>query len=205
MENWSEIRRRVLVEGVSRRQILRETGMHWRTLRKMLKHSEPPGYQQSKPRTKTKLEAYVGRIEQILKEDQAMPRKQRHTAKRISARLKEEHVFTGGYTILKDYVRDARLRHKEVFVPLAHPPGDAQADFGEALVVIGGWSRRGTFCAWTCRIPTTVSWRLFRRRRRKPFWRGMQGPSPISAAGRARSSTTTPRSPLGGSWAMGHG
>ncbi len=50
MENWSEIRRRVLVEGVSRRQILRETGMHWRTLRKMLKHSEPPGYQQSKPR-----------------------------------------------------------------------------------------------------------------------------------------------------------
>jgi hypothetical protein len=36
MENWSEIRRRVLVEGVSRRQILRETGMHWRTLRKML-------------------------------------------------------------------------------------------------------------------------------------------------------------------------
>src|ERR1035438_4054973 len=78
MENWSEIRRGVLVEGVSRRQILRETGMHWRTLRKMLKHSEPPGYQQSKPRTKKKLEAYVRRIEQILKEDQAMPRKQRH-------------------------------------------------------------------------------------------------------------------------------
>ena len=51
MENWSEIRRRVLVEGVSRRQILRETGMHWRTLRKMLKHSEPQGYQQNKPLT----------------------------------------------------------------------------------------------------------------------------------------------------------
>jgi hypothetical protein len=33
MENWSEIRSRVLVERVSRRQILRETGMHWRTLR----------------------------------------------------------------------------------------------------------------------------------------------------------------------------
>ena len=90
MENWSEIRRRVLVEGVSRRQILRETGMHWRTLRKMLKHSEPPGYRQSKPRSKTKLEAYVGRVEQILKEDQAMPGKQRHTAKRIWERLKGE-------------------------------------------------------------------------------------------------------------------
>jgi transposase len=31
-----------------------------------------------------------------------------------------------------------KQRHKEVFVPLAQPPGDAQADFGEALVVIGG-------------------------------------------------------------------
>ena len=60
MEDWTEIRRRVLVEGVSRRQILRETGMHWQTLRKMLKHSEPPGYRQSKPRTKKKLEAYWG-------------------------------------------------------------------------------------------------------------------------------------------------
>ena len=30
-------------------------------------------------------------------------------------------------------MRQAHLRHKEVFVPLAHLPGDAQADFGEAL------------------------------------------------------------------------
>src|SRR5271168_302580 len=101
MENWSEIRRRVLADGVSRRDILRETGMHWRTLQKLLKHSEPPGYQQSKPRTKKKLAACVGRIEQILKEDQAMARKQRHTAKRIWERLREEG-FTGGYTIIKD-------------------------------------------------------------------------------------------------------
>jgi hypothetical protein len=40
MEDWTEIRRRVLVEGVSRRQILRETGMHWLTLKKILEHSE---------------------------------------------------------------------------------------------------------------------------------------------------------------------
>ena len=30
MEQWSEIRRRVLVDGVSRRQILRETGSFYR-------------------------------------------------------------------------------------------------------------------------------------------------------------------------------
>jgi transposase len=137
MENWSEIRRRVLVEGVSRRQILRETGMHWRTLRKMLKHSESPGYQQSKPRTKKKLEAYVRRIEQILKEDQALPRKQRHTAKRIWERLRAEG-FTGGYTVVKDSVREMTSHRQEGFVPLIHRPGEAQVDFGQALVKMNG-------------------------------------------------------------------
>ncbi len=89
MDEWTEIRRRVLMEGVSRRQILQETGLHWLTLKKILAHSEPPGYRQLKPRRKHKLGKYLGRIEQIPKEDQAMPRKQRHTAKRIWERLRE--------------------------------------------------------------------------------------------------------------------
>jgi transposase len=84
-------------------------------------------------------------IDQILEDDQSQPKKQRHTARRIWERLKAEHGFCGGYTVVKDYVRQARLRHKEVFVPLAHPPGDAQADFGEALVVIGGVEQKGHF------------------------------------------------------------
>ena len=45
MQQWTDIRRRVLIEGVSKRQILRETGMHWTTLEKILSHSSPPGYQ----------------------------------------------------------------------------------------------------------------------------------------------------------------
>ena len=92
MEDWTEIRRRVLVEGVSRRQILRETGMHWKTLQKMLAHSEPPGYRRRKPRPAHKLGPYRERIEQILKDDQAMPRKQRHTADRKSTRLNSSHL-----------------------------------------------------------------------------------------------------------------
>src|SRR5215212_10584790 len=44
----------------------------------------------------------------------------------------------GGYTTVRDYVREARTRQKETFVPLSHPPGHAQVDFGEALGVIGG-------------------------------------------------------------------
>ena len=44
MQQWTDIRRRVLAEGVSKRQILRETGMHWTTLEKILSYSSPPGY-----------------------------------------------------------------------------------------------------------------------------------------------------------------
>ena len=53
-------------------------------------------------------------------------------------RLRTEHGFLGGYTIIKDYVREYHQHNKEVFVPLAHPPGHAQADFGEAEVILGG-------------------------------------------------------------------
>ena len=65
--------------------------------------------------------------------------KQRHTAKRIYDRLREEYGFRGGYTIVKDYVRERRRRMREMYVPLVHPPGHAQCDFGQALAVI----RRG--------------------------------------------------------------
>ena len=99
MNDWTEIRRRVLVEGVSRRQILRVTGMHRKTLQKILEHSEPPGYRLQQPRPRKKLGAFLERIKQILKEDQAMPRKQRHTAKRIWKRLREDG-FTVNYTTL---------------------------------------------------------------------------------------------------------
>jgi transposase len=80
----------------------------------------------------------LGVIDAILNDDRQRPVKQRHTSKRIFERLKEEHGFTGGYTIVKDYVRTATLRGQEVFVPLMHPAGEAQVDFGEALVVIAG-------------------------------------------------------------------
>src|SRR5205823_8593028 len=64
--------------------------------------------------------------------------KQRHTAKRIVKRLNAEHGYGGGYTIVKNYVYERKLAARETFVPLVHPPGHAQVDFGEAIGVIGG-------------------------------------------------------------------
>lgn len=145
VEVYARVRRAVQVDGMSIRQAAREFGLARKTIRKMLQFSLPPGYERKKPIQRPKLGPWLGIIDQILLDDQSQPRKQRHTAKRIWDRLKAEHAFSGGYTVVKDYVRQARLRHKEVFVPLAHPPGDAQADFGEALVVIAGKEQKAHF------------------------------------------------------------
>ena len=125
-------------EGLSERAAPRRFGLARETVRKMLRYRLPPGYRRAQPIRRPKLDAFTGVIDQILREDQSRPKKQRHTAKRIGERLRAEYGFTGGDTIVKAYVRAQRLGGQEMFVPLAHPPGDAQADFGEALVVIAG-------------------------------------------------------------------
>jgi transposase len=138
MENWAEIRRRVLVDGLSKRAACREYGIHWGTLRKVLEHPEPPGYRRSAPRPRPKLDPFLPVIHQILEGDKKAPKKQRHTARRIFERLRDEHGYTGGLTAVKDTVAAWKRRSAEVFVPLAHPPGEAQVDFGQAEVTLDG-------------------------------------------------------------------
>lgn len=138
VELYARVRRACHIEGMSIREAARVFGLDRRTVAKMLSHSVPPGYRRSRPASRPKLDAFTGIIEQILEADRQVHRKQRHTAKRILERLRDEHGFTGGYTIVKDYVRECRRRGREVFVPLAHDPGHAQVDFGEARAVIGG-------------------------------------------------------------------
>ena len=142
---YLRIRRAVMVEGMSVREASRVFGLHRDTVRKMLAYSVPPGYRrQSSPR-QPKLDPFTGVIDRILDEDYRVPKKQRHTAKRIFERLRDEYGFDGGYTVVKDYVREHRRQTKEMFVPLSHPPGQAQCDFGEALVVIGGVEQKAHF------------------------------------------------------------
>jgi transposase len=138
VELYARVRRAVLVDGMSERQAAREFGLARDTVRKMLRYSVPPGDQRQKPARRPKLDQWIAIIDRILEDDRQQPRKQRHTAKRIFDRLKDEHGFAGGYTIVKDYVRLKRLRQREMFVPLDHPAGAAQADFGEAKVIIAG-------------------------------------------------------------------
>jgi len=138
METWAEIRRRVLVDGLSKRAACRAYDLHWDTLTKILEHPEPPGYRRTAPRPRPKLDPFLGVLHQILEDDRKAPRKQRHTARRIFERLRDEHGYTGGLTIVKQAVAAWRTRSAEVFVPLAHPPGEAQVDFGTAEVLLEG-------------------------------------------------------------------
>ena len=139
------VRRGVMVEGMSIREASRVFGLHRDTVRKMLAYSAPPGYRRQTSPRRPQLEPYTGVIDRILDDDHRVPRKQRHTAQRIFERLRDEYGFGGGYTTVKDYVREHRRRTQEMFVPLSHAPGHAQCDFGEALVVIGGVQQKAHY------------------------------------------------------------
>ena len=133
MELWGEIRRRVLNGEISKRAARAEYDIHWNTLQKILTHSEPPGYRLTKPRP-SKLEPFLPIIHEILLNDRSVHRKQRHTGKRIFERLRDEHGYSGGITIVQEAIRDWKAQSREVFLPLRHPPGEAQVDFGIAEV-----------------------------------------------------------------------
>ena len=135
---YGRVRHSVLIEGISQREAARIFGIDPRTVAKMLAFSVPPGYRRRQRVCRPKLDAFTGIIDQILEADKLVPKKQRHTSKRVFERLRDDHNFIGGITIVKDYIFTAKQRQQEMFIPLTHPPGHAQADFGEALAVIGG-------------------------------------------------------------------
>jgi transposase len=132
VELYAKIRHAVMVDGLSRREAAKRFGVHRNTITKMLSFSVPPGYRRRERPAK------MAWIDAILAGDSRVHKKQRQTAHRIFERLRDEQGFTGGYTIVREYVAQAVLRTREMFVPLSHCPGHAQADFGEADGYIGG-------------------------------------------------------------------
>ena len=104
VDMYVRVRRACMVEGMSIREAARVFGLHRDTVRKMLMYSVPPGYRRERPPRRPKLEPYTGVIDRILDEDLTLPKKQRHTAKRIYDRLRDEYGFTGKYTIVKAHI-----------------------------------------------------------------------------------------------------
>ena len=148
VDDYLKVRYAVQIEGLSKRAAARRFGLDPRTVNKMMMFSVPRGYVRSKPAARPKLDAFVATIDKMLADDKTRPKKQQHTSKRIFDRLRDEHGFTGGITIVKNYVAGVQQRAQEMFVPLVHPPGHAQADFGEALAIIGGVERKIHYFAY---------------------------------------------------------
>jgi transposase len=148
VELYRKVRRAYFRQGMSKRAIARHFGISRDSVDKMIVYSVPPGYRRKAPIKRPKLDGFTEIIDRWLREDADRPRKQRHTAKRVLDRLRDEHGFTGGYTVVKAYVREHQRRGREMFVPLHHAPGHAQADFGEALAVIGGVEQKAHFFAF---------------------------------------------------------
>ena len=141
VDNYVKIRQAVMRDGISKRQASRHFGVSRQFVDKALKSPVPKPYSREKGRP-SKLDPHKDFIDIIIEADKGVHKKQRHTAKRIFDRLCEEKSFTGGYTIVKDYLQTKKRKARESFVPLAHPPGEAQVDFGEADIFLNGKKER---------------------------------------------------------------
>ena len=124
------------VEGKSLREIAKTLRMNFRTVQKYAYRNDwsPPVKPMTDPTSYPVLGSYIAIIDAWLEQDEREPRKQRHTIRRIHNRLQEEHGFSGSYSSLKQYVsrkKEQMQKHKESFLPLAHPPGHTQVDFGD--------------------------------------------------------------------------
>ncbi len=139
VDQKEQIRRAFFIEGESIRQIARERHHDRRTVRAAIRDAGPSHYKLTEPRPRPVLGPFVAIIDEWLAGDQFSPPKQRHTGRRIYHRLVEEKGYRGCESTVRDYVRQHRNRPRQVFIPLSYEPGrDAQADFGEAVVIMKG-------------------------------------------------------------------
>lgn len=93
---------------------------------------------------------YARAADAWLTADLRMPRKQRHTARRVHERLVAECGFRGSYSSVQRWVkrwREARRAESDGYAELEWAPGTAQVDFGQALAVIAGAERKVHYLA----------------------------------------------------------
>jgi transposase len=143
VNHFEIIRRKVLLDGLSQRDVARELGHSRKTVAKALVHASPPGYQMGVERKSPVMDRYRPLIEQWLESDKSAPPKQRHTAQRIYERLRDEQEFTGNEGTARRFVAKLKaLQPKEAFMPLLFDAGEeAQVDWGEGKVILNGIQR----------------------------------------------------------------
>ena len=146
VELFEAIRRDHRREGLSIRGLSDRYGVHRRTVRQALASPEPPP-RKTPERVAPRLDAAKPLIDAMLRADLDAPRKQRHTARRVAARLVDEHGVEVSYSTVRDYVRvrrpqiwaEAGRSIEQAYVPQTHEPGaEAEVDFADLWIILAG-------------------------------------------------------------------
>lgn len=140
VDDYEKIRRAYHIEHQSIRAIHRRMGYDRETIRKAIVNPGPSAYQLKKPRDAPVIGPYQQRITELLGESEKQRRKQRYTAHRIYEILKGEG-YAGSEGAIHNYICQQRKKrkHRKAYLPLEFDPGtDAQVDWGEAEVEMGG-------------------------------------------------------------------
>jgi transposase len=162
-------------DGKNKSQIARDLGMNRRTVSKLLKMgvTEIPQYHLSKPKGHPVLGDFIEVIHHWLKLDEEAPRKQRHTAKRLYERLREEHGYCGSYSSIRDYFKQFKKKLNEVSLPLAFAPGEmAQVDWAEVTVHLAGKPRIVYLFSLTLNYSGSFYFEAFERCNQEAFFQG---------------------------------
>jgi transposase len=143
VELFEQIRRDWRAGGFSIRELAVRHQVHRRTVRQALTSAVPPPRKTYPSRPRPAIDPYAAIIDGWLLADRDVPRKQRHTARRVWQRLVAEHGATLAEVTVSRYVARRRaelgLDKSEVTVPQAHLPGaEAEVDFGEFHAMVAG-------------------------------------------------------------------
>ena len=137
--------RQLETKGLTHTQIARELGVSRTTVVKYATRDYSPVPPTGGTASRSLVAGeYARKADEWLEADRRMPRKQRHTARRVHERLVEECGFEGSYSSVQRWVKRWRQRHRgeaEGFSELEWAPGSAQVDFGQALAVVAGVER----------------------------------------------------------------
>ncbi len=137
MEDFELIRRMVLVDGLSQREVALKLNKSRKSIRKALINSEPANYVLKVPKVCPVTDPVVAIVKTWLQEDKSRPRKQPHTKVRVFERLRDEYQLIGSRRAISDLVSKLQDKPAEVFCPIDHPLGEeVQIDWGEAKRVL---------------------------------------------------------------------
>jgi transposase len=143
MDQYEYIRTAHRVYGKNISELARQTGHSRNTIKKAL-HGESWGYREREQQSFPVLGPYRSLIEAWLRADKEVPKKQRHTARRVYNRLRTEQGYQGSESNVRRYVRLVRMElgidpGREVFIACEADAGqEAEIDWGTATAVVGG-------------------------------------------------------------------